>query len=559
MLKLTRKERIMTSNTKPQAVLEQDLSADETDFLSTSIPSAIRIIFSGVICGISIILSFLVYPLYAKEYDISINAEKLQYLQYSLLFYFLISFTIYVIVDLLLTTVALVSRIFDDETSFFTLSIIYNKFLLSIAFTFFILSFTIHAICSSRKKEIVEEDTVVNKVEPPEKAAENVTKAKQEEEIKEKEKETAKLFEKTPLEIKEKTVIKGLLAISIFIFVLILKGIIYNYINFNIHYKYYKERIDENNKRIDYLLLLNNKVGARMGTDLKLWAGRVFDKLLRENAKELTVDDFNYFFGEEDGDNMFSLFDENFDNSVNKEEFKKCYFGLYKEKLILKKSLSANDNSLNKLDLVLTIIFIPLAGFLACIACGQSSAFSSVLGSFLGVFLPATFIFGAVLSEMFQSIIFIFQVRPFDVGDFISVLDKIYEVQEMGLLYSTLLSDSRSHNFPNEILRKNPVVNLRKSKWITEKFDLKLVYESCKDKIDDLKKEVSSFLKKNKKEFKQDMAFSGFEFCGVNGLKFEITIKLSCPYQDIKGAKERKDKFRMFLHEAIDKLDIKYL
>ncbi|KAM0677478.1 hypothetical protein BDAP_001979 [Binucleata daphniae] len=540
----------MGDSEKAKNLLESDLADDEPDFITQSIPSFLQIVLSTILTGVFIFLTAFFLVMYASTYDLSVLQQKVQYIGFTIGFYLSSALTIWFIVDITLVVIALYYQ--NEESNFLTLAILYNRFAIKLALTMLIFSFCMHMIVGLKEpKDELSEDTIVNVTE--QKDADEELKKENEQK---KTEETRKIFEKTPFEIKEKQLSQFLLAFSLFFFVILLKRILLHYVNYQIHYKHYKDRIDENKKRIDYLLMLNKIVEKKMTNDLKLWSGKVFSKIVRNETTYLTIDDFVYYFGEEDGENMFMLFDENRDNNVTKDEFIHCYIGLYKEKKMLKTSLNENDQALKKLELIFMLIFYPVAFFLAFVVLGQSSLFKNLLSGFLGIFLPATFIFGSVLADMFQSIIFIFNVRPFDIGDCISVNGKTYIVHEMGLLYSTLLSDSRFHNFPNETLRKTPVINLRQSIWITEEFEQTYDYESCKDKLDELRAEIKQFLKKNKKQYKQDFNVGEFVFTKGNAVKIKITVKLACPYQDIKGASDRKDRFTLFLHETLNRLSI---
>jgi small-conductance mechanosensitive channel len=303
---------------------------------------------------------------------------------------------------------------------------------------------------------------------------------------------------------------------------------------------------------------LNKKISFPAKSNLKELAESIYNSLLREGKDYLMLADFIYYFGEENGSNMFELFDIDQNENVSKDEFIKYYTGLFREKKKLRSSLAEKDASLNKLNIVTIVMASPVAFFVLFTMLGRRSDFQSALGYVLGFSIPLSFTFGPVLSEMFYSIFFIFGARPFDIGDRITFEENHYEVKEMGLLYTTLVSDSRYHNFPNEILRKRPVINLRRSSHITEKFVQRYDYESCKEKMEDLKSAIGNFLMKNRKIYKLDFTISDYEVINGDTLTFVIRIRLACPYQDIQSATERRDMFAIFLHEQILKLGILY-
>ncbi|KAM0687737.1 hypothetical protein COBT_001020 [Conglomerata obtusa] len=549
---------------KTKEVLEHDFSADEKEFRPRNFPSILYIIISSALMTISIISTCLIYSEYAKVYNVSILDQEIAYILYIVGFYALNVLTIWFAVDIILCAIVLLrSRDKDCDTDFLLLTLLSSMSLIKVSFTLLIFSLLIGIINDLRKPQDViasgENGNIENNSQGDAKGdAKSDAKGVENTDGKNNGDSPRRVLDKTMFEIKEKTLINFLRVISAIVFILLLKRILMQQITFNIHYKYYKDRIKENNTRIEYILRLNKLIGNKMNYDLRTWAEKVFDKMLRDERNELILDDFIYYIGEKDGPEMFSIFDENHNNSVTKEEFKSCFYGVYREKKILKASIHENDNALNKLNIVLSIVLIPIAALVAFAAIDKYSDFKSYIGGFLGIFLPATFIFGAVLSDMFQSIIFIFNVRPFDVGDFVSLNDKMYEVHEMGLLYSTFISDSRLHNFPNEMLRKTIVINLRQSKWVSFRTKYKFEINSYELKEEELKKEISVYLKENKKYYKQEFFLCGYRILKRQGIEIEVCLKINCPYQDFQFISVRKDKFTLWLNKTVNKLGIIY-
>ncbi|KAF7682617.1 Mechanosensitive ion channel protein 10 [Astathelohania contejeani] len=362
-------------------------------------------------------------------------------------------------------------------------------------------------------------------------------------------------FSGTPFEFRFEFIHRLLIASTILLFFHLLVRIIIQYLNYKIHYTYYKKRIEENDRNVKYLQGLNRITGKRANKTLEEWAEMVYETLSGQK-EALVIEDFKYFFGVTEGEKMFDMFDVNHDEYVSKEEFIKNYVKIFNEKTILRRSLSEKDSCMHKLSIVLEIIFMLIGSFFAFVILGHNETYKSLLGSFAGVVLPLSFVFGSVLSDVFQSILFIFSVRPFDIGDMITINGKTYVVVEMGLLYSTLTSDSKYYNFPNDILRKNPVTNLRRSDYVVERFNQSYEISSAKDKINLLQKKIDDYLEKYPKLFKPVCEINQFEVVGGNTLKLNISIILNCKYQDVKGVNVRRDMFVLFLDEVIKELGI---
>ncbi|TBU20707.1 putative mechanosensitive ion channel protein [Hamiltosporidium tvaerminnensis] len=486
-------------------------------------PSNLRILISIILSIVSLCGS--IFCLHKYKYTNLSAEDGFEYNISILGFYVIFLCCIWFIVDIILMLIAL-QYLKEDTPGFVAIAILENQFFFKVVFSVLIYSILIKIILRVTSGDISGA-------------------------------EDEQVFENTAFAINEDKFSSFLLSAALFISIFLIERIILQFVNYRIHFMYYRDRIEENEKHIKYLQSLNRLTGVRINRDLTSWAKYVYDCI--SNGKEfLDVNDFKYYFGNQDGEDMFRMFDIDNSLSVTKDEFVSCYVSLFKEKQKLQSSLNENDECMKKLAIVLTFLAVVIASFLFFVTLGAKSQFTTIFGTLTGFVLPLSFVFGPVLSEMFQSILFIFSVRPFDIGDKITVGGSHYEVREMGLLYTTLTSDSRYHNFPNEKLRKEPVINLRKSMYITETYTKKFDYNSCKEKLDELSNEISKFLKENPKKYKSDFSISDYEILEKDVLKVEIRIKLSCPYQDIKAAKERKDFFTLFLHETIIRLGIEY-
>ncbi|EPR79538.1 MscS-Like mechanosensitive ion channel [Spraguea lophii 42_110] len=349
-----------------------------------------------------------------------------------------------------------------------------------------------------------------------------------------------------------------LLAVASVLFVILLTKLTLQYVNFRIHRDYYNSRIEENEKNVRCLINLNGIMNEQLIPDLGAWAGIIFQNL--KNGEELSISDFMRIFGSEEGEEMFYLFDEDRSGFVSKEEFVKRYLSLFKEKQILRLALIENAQGMFKLKLIIYILAIPIATFLVFTCIGRKSVFTAGLNMVTtGIIFPLSFIFGNMLSDIFQSLIFIFIIRPFDIGDKIEVSKNEYTVYEMGLLYSTLICDSKFHNISNEILRKEPITNLRRSKYITEEFKNKFSYDSVIGKLQKLEDEIDKFLASHRKIYNKKSEIRDINITDQGtALELIISIKLLCPYQEVQEAKIRKNVITLELHKIIKSLEIEY-
>lgn len=355
------------------------------------------------------------------------------------------------------------------------------------------------------------------------------------------------------LELNEQTLLDYLLGLSIFLFTILVMKILLQYIDYNIQFNYFKERIITNNIQLNLINELTQKLSLNENKYLNN-PETIYNDLVK-NKESLSIDDFKNFLGEEKGIDLFNLFDTNHDNKVVKEEFINIYNTINNEKKILDNSIKNHDDSYYKLKGIMLIIFIPLALYLSISSLGHQEFAINTFGVVCGIFIPVSFIFRKVASELFESIVFTFCVRPFDIGDHIVFSKKRFEVIEMGLLHTLLYADEKFYSVPNIKLKKIKIVNLRKSEFISLKINQYYENDIDKDKLIKLKREIANFLKENYKSYRPDFHLGKYHF-KKDEVKIKINIKILAHYNDIKAFKKKRDSFIEFLYEKTKELGI---
>ncbi|KAM0679345.1 hypothetical protein BDAP_000212 [Binucleata daphniae] len=345
-----------------------------------------------------------------------------------------------------------------------------------------------------------------------------------------------------------------LLPVSIVLYFILLRQIFLMYITIQIYYKHYKNRIEEYNKKTQLAHLMDKDQLLNQNIDIRSVIKQMYDKININKNIELSFTDFEIYYGKELAYQIFELFDDKTqDDLITELEFIRYFVELYEEKNALQRCITGNKNILRKIKIIMNCLVYPAAFFIASLSVGKFVFFSNVLKGFLGIILPASFIFGSVLSEMFRSLIYLFNVRPFDAGDCIMIDEKIYEVYELGLLYSTLSYEKRTCNVTNESLRNKIVYNLRNVKYTTEQIHVQCNFTISKEKFRDLKRKLKEFLISNKKDYiANSLELKNFEFYGKNECSFFVTIKVIFTTFEMREYTKRKDKIKFFLYGLLE-------
>jgi small-conductance mechanosensitive channel len=160
---------------------------------------------------------------------------------------------------------------------------------------------------------------------------------------------------------------------------------------------------------------------------------------------------------------VFELFETEEGNSITKKQmifviksFMVTKLDIFKEKRNLEKSIQDLSIALGNLNKIVTILSILLSILLILAFYGIN--FDSLL-PLTSIILALSFIFGGTAQKLFECIVFLFVVHPFDTGKiFINIGDRIffeeshYLVEEMHLLTTVLTLDGVKIYYPNSTL-----------------------------------------------------------------------------------------------------------
>ena len=102
--------------------------------------------------------------------------------------------------------------------------------------------------------------------------------------------------------------------------------------------------------------------------------------------------------------------------------------------------------------------------------------------SFSSVFLAFVFVFGNSLRNMYESVIFLFVMHPYDVGDALFISGDWCQVEEIALQYTQVVRyDGVKIWYPNYVLCAGAVMNITRSakRWESFKVSCCSAYPLC--------------------------------------------------------------------------------
>ncbi|GLU10119.1 hypothetical protein SLE2022_269410 [Rubroshorea leprosula] len=174
----------------------------------------------------------------------------------------------------------------------------------------------------------------------------------------------------------------------------------------------------------------------------------------------------------------------------------------------------------------------------------------------------AAFMFGNSLRTVFEAIIFVFVIHPFDVSDRCVIDGVQMVVEEMNLLTTVFERyDNEKIYYPNSVLATKPIANFyRSEKFIGDTVEFAVDVSTPAALIRNLQKEIESYMSTstdwNKKP--EPRVFVK-DFDDANGIKMIIYFDHGAnfrKYLDIRN--KQRSELILNLKEIMERLEIKY-
>jgi small-conductance mechanosensitive channel len=243
---------------------------------------------------------------------------------------------------------------------------------------------------------------------------------------------------------------------------------------------------------------------------------------------------------------------------------------LLQDRCGLAKSMQSIETALDKINLLLTAVFSFL--LIICFVLLFSDV-GKLLQALASLFGAAAFIFSTTATHLFESVIFLLVIHPFDVGDRVYIplsttgplsptgetgLDNLVVV-EMHVL-STIFErwDGIRVYVQNHILATKPIFNIRRSGPIRDFLRLQVSFDTPLEKLNQLRRKLEGFVQREANDF-NDFSLINVEYLeNCNKLGLQIIIIHKTNWQDMELHLARRNKVLMFMRGALDELVISY-
>jgi small-conductance mechanosensitive channel len=233
----------------------------------------------------------------------------------------------------------------------------------------------------------------------------------------------------------------------------------------------------------------------------------------------------------------------------------------FRERYLLKENLDHMNSAIDRVAFALKMVIWCLSLILLYIrASGQGATTIGLISAIFGTQV----ISNSFSSSILTSIIFLFFIHPYDIGDRIFVtLDGNEEnlaVSELNVLSTVFYRwDGTYITILNTVLAQKHIKNLRRSGIMAESHKIQINSRTNQKKLIRLKELLEDFVKANSEDYTEFIMLNYECIENANKLHMKVFMQYKSSWQDYELYLRRKTKFLSFLNRAMNELEIEYI
>ncbi|EHS63598.1 uncharacterized protein PGTG_20692 [Puccinia graminis f. sp. tritici CRL 75-36-700-3] len=305
--------------------------------------------------------------------------------------------------------------------------------------------------------------------------------------------------------------------------------------------------------------------GARGGMissthSAKKLAKKLFEGLDEDRGGVITRNEFEpYFKTASDAAMAFKLFDKDGNGDIDRKEMRNAVVRIYRERMSLAIGLKDMSSAVAKLDAVLISIASMLTIFI-WLFIFNSKGTSSQLVPMATIILGFSFIFGNAAKNLFESMLFIFSIHPYDVGDLVAIDDVHMFVTEFGLFSTTFQRvDGQVVVAPNSLLiSKKHILNIRRSGPMWETTEVMVGFDTPLEVLHEFRARLRQYVMDNPREWKGGLDVNIEFINNQNLIQLIIAMEHKSNWQDWGARWDRRTLLMKEMKRIMDSLNITY-
>ncbi|XP_056691621.1 mechanosensitive ion channel protein 10-like [Spinacia oleracea] len=290
----------------------------------------------------------------------------------------------------------------------------------------------------------------------------------------------------------------------------------------------------------------------------KVAAVKIFKNVAKPGYEYIEEEDLLRFMKMDEINKVIPLVDGFTETGKIKElALEKWVVNAYLERKSLAHSLDDTKTAVDKLNILASgvvlivnvIVWNLIMGFLS----------TKILIFVTTQLLLAAFMFGNSVKTVFEAIIFVFVMHPFDVGDRCVIDGVQMTVEEMNILTTLFLRyDNEKISYPNSVLATKPISNFYRSPEMNDSVEFAINFSTTVEAIAALKDRIKSYIESKPQHWRPCHSVQMKDIVDMNKIKMTLYVTHTINFQNITEKNSRTSDLVLELKKAFEELGIRY-
>ncbi|KAI4337177.1 hypothetical protein L6164_015624 [Bauhinia variegata] len=283
----------------------------------------------------------------------------------------------------------------------------------------------------------------------------------------------------------------------------------------------------------------------------------IFRNVAGPGSSYIDEEDLMRFMIKEEVDLVFPLFEGSETGRIDRKALTSWVVKVYHERKALAHALSDTKTAVKQLNKLVAAVLIVLTIIVWLML--MEIASTKVLVVLVSQLALVAFMFGNTCKNIFEAIIFVFVMHPFDVGDRCVVDGVQLLVEEMNILTTVFLKlDNEKVYYPNSVLATKPISNYYRSPDMGDNVEFSIDFMTPVEKIGALKEKIKRYLEKNPLHWHPKHMVVVKEIENVNKIKMAVFFNHTMNFQDYAEKTKRRTELVIELKKIFEELNIRY-
>ncbi|EPS64957.1 hypothetical protein M569_09822, partial [Genlisea aurea] len=286
-------------------------------------------------------------------------------------------------------------------------------------------------------------------------------------------------------------------------------------------------------------------------------AYEIFTNVAQPWSTYLDEHDFKRFLIREQVEIVFPMIDVGDTGKIDRKMLTEWVLKVYRDRKALAHALNDTKTAVRQLNKLISAILIVVAFVIWLLLTGIAT--TKVLVFLTSQLVLAAFMFGNTCKTIFEVLIFVFVMHPFDVGDRCVVDGVQMVVEEMNILTTVFLkADNEKVYYPNSVLATKPIGNHYRSPEMGDSLEFSVAFKTPVEKIGLLREKIKKYLAGNHHRWHPNHSVVVKDIEDVNKLKMVLYFGYTMNYQDISEKNRRRTDLVMEVKRIFEEVDIGY-